>query len=230
MKARAFTGIEVLIVLAVIGAATFAIKPSLFPGASRRAAQSTQATAAVEAATTAQGATVAAGLTQIGTANTAAPSSPSRDFVSREVPYLLSMLPAPGAQALLEAEKRRVAVMEGRAEEARRLYESAAARAEQLQRERDAALAARHAADLALEQAAAAEHARTMQAAGAAVLALLFLAGWVWLKFHSVGIGHLGQLAADLKTPGVNPLAALDAIVDHRLHDKVKRAAKQFAP
>jgi len=237
---RAFTGLEVMAVVALIGALTWAVAPQLFPGASKRAKASGNATAAVEQttaavdkATEAQGGAVAAGLTQIGTANASGPASPSRDFVSREVPHLLSMLPAPSPADLLAAESRRLAVMEGRVKEARELYETAAARGAALQSERDAALAARDAAQAArrevdgkLVAAAAAEHARTVQAIGAVSLAVVLGAGWLWLKFHSVGIAGLGQLAADLKTPGVNPLAVLDAIVDRRLHAKVSRAAK----
>ena len=133
---RAFTGLEVMAVVALIGALTWAVAPQLFPGASKRAKASGKATAAVEQttaavdkATEAQGGAVAAGLTQIGTANASGPASPSRDFVSREVPHLLSMLPPPSPADLLAAESRRLAVMEGRVKEARDLYETAAARA-----------------------------------------------------------------------------------------------------
>lgn len=231
-RRSAFTGVEVVIVLAAVALIAWGVKPSLFPGAARRAAQGTQATAAVEKAATAQGSEVAAGLTQIAVANGAAPASPARDYVGREVPYLLSMLPAPGAQALLAAEKRRVAVMEGQLDEARRLYETAAQRASQLQRERDAALAARRAADLAQEQAAAAEHARTVQALGAGLVAVLCGAAWVWLRFHSVGVTHLATLANDLRAASTPEAAlqALDSIVDERLKPAVRRAAKLQAP
>ncbi len=127
--------------------------------------------------------------------------------------------------ALLEAEKRRSAVMEGRAEEARRLYESAAKESSRLQAERDEALAARRAADLAVEQAAAAEHARTAQLIGAAILAALWAGAWFYLKRNSIGPEKLGAMAADLRA-GENPLTVLDRYVDHHLHARVQRAAK----
>lgn len=240
---RAFTGLEVMVALAVLGALTWAVAPQMFPGASRRAKDSGKATAAVEQttaavdrATAAQGGAVAAGLTQIGTANAAAPASPSRDFVGREVPHLLTMLPAPSPADLLAAESRRVAVMEGRAEEARRLYETAAARAAALQSERDAALAARdtaqaerRAVDEKLVAAAAAEHARTVQLGAALLLAAVLGAGWLWLKFHSVGKHGLAVLANDLRDHPPS-LAALDSIVDERLKPGVRNLAKILRP
>lgn len=225
---RGMTGIEVLAALALLGAVAWWVKPSLFPGQSKRAAASTQATAAVETATNAQGASAAASVAKIGEANAVAPASPSKDFISREIPMALSRLPAPDPQALLEAERRRVAVMEGRLDEARRLYETAAKQSEKLQRERDEALAARRAVDLQLEQAAAAEHARTTQAIGAALVALLLLAGWIYTKVYSVGPDTLGKIAADVRA-GIKPIAALNTHLAPRLHTKVRRAAKLAA-
>lgn len=223
------TGVEVIVVLAVLALAGWFAKPALFPGASKRAAQSTQATAQVEAATTAQGASAAASVVKIGEANSAAPASPSRDFIAREVPAALAKLPAPDPIALLDAEKRRSAVMEGRADEARKLYETEAKKSANLQHERDEALAARRSVDLALEQSAAAEHARTTQLIGACVLAGLALAGWGYAKIYGIGHGTLGAIAADIRA-GADPLQAIDTHTAPRLHARVKRAAKLAAP
>ena len=214
-----------LAALAVIAAVAWFVKPSLFPGQSKRAADSSRASVAVEEATNAQGAAAAASVAKIGEANAAAPASPSRDFITREIPMALSRLPSPDPKALLDGEKRRVAVMEGRLDEARRLYESASRQSEKLQRERDEALAARRAVDLQLEQAAAAEHARTTQAIGFAAVAVLLGAGWIYAKVYSIGPHTLGQVAADIRA-GANPLAALDTHLAPRLHAQVRRAAK----
>jgi hypothetical protein len=219
----------ILIGLAVVGAATWLFAPKLVHGASRRAAASTEATANLETATNAQGASAAASVAKIGEANTQAPASPAKEFIAREVPVAMSRLPAPDPVELLQAEKRRAAVMEGQLEESRRLYEGAAKQSATLQRERDEALAARRAADLAIEQAAAAEHARTTQAVGAGLIALLAVAGWLYLKFNSVGIPTLGKFAADVRA-GTNPIAALDAIVDQRHHAKIERFARLHTP
>ena len=215
----------VVLVVALIGVGAWLFKPSLFPGASRRAQQSTQTTAQLVAATDAQGAAAAASVVKIGEANAAAPASPARDFITREVPVALARLPAPDPRELLEAERRRAAIMEGRLEEARRLYEQSAKASARLQQERDEALAARRAADLALEQAAAAEHARTVQLVGAALVALLLLAAWIYSKVYSIGPDTLGRIAADIRAK-VDPLAALDTHLAPRLHPRVRRAAK----
>lgn len=228
-KQRAAIAAVYLVGLAVIGIATWIAKPSVFGGASKRAADSTTATAKLETATNAQGSAAAASVVKIGEANATAPDSPSKNFISAEVPVALSRLPAPDAAAILDAERRRAAVMEGRADEARRLYEQAAKRSEALQHERDEALAARRNADAALEIAAAAEHARTVQALGAGVVAILALAAFAWLKLNHVGPDTLGKIAAEIHAGG-SPIAALDRYIDARHHDKINLAARVALP
>jgi hypothetical protein len=115
--------------------------------------------------------------------------------------------------------------MEGRLDEARRLYDASAKQAERLQRERDEALAARRSADLALEQAAAAEHARTVQAMVAALVALLAGAAWLYARFYSISPSSLGKVTADIRG-GANPIAALDTHLAPWLHARVRRASQ----
>jgi hypothetical protein len=220
-----FTGLEIAAALAVLAGVAWLVKPSLFPGASKRAATSTEATAQLVAATDAQGASAAASVTKIGQANSDAPESPARSFIAQEVPVALSRLPTPDPKALLEAERRRSAVMEGRLDEARALYERTAKESAKLQRERDEALAARRAADLALEQAAAAEHARTVQLLAAGIVAFLLLAGWIYSKVYSITPDAIGKIAADVRA-GIAPLTALDTHLSPKLHARVSRAAK----
>lgn len=227
-RCAGLTGVEIVVALAVVGLLAFAAKPSLFPGDSRRAAQSSKATARVEAAADAQGAAVAASVAKIGEANTEAPPSPARDFIAREVPVALSLLPAPDAERLIEAERRRAAVMEGRLEEARSLYAAAAKEGAELRKERDSAEAARRAADLALEQAAAAAHARTMQALALGGLAILALAAFIYAKVYGISTASAGRIAADIRA-GSDPLRALDTHLAPRLHARVRRAAKLAA-
>lgn len=232
MKANSQRGFAVLgyvAILAAITVGTWIIKPSLFPGASKRAAKSTQATEALVRATDTQAASAAASVAKIGEANAASPASPSRDFIGAEVPVALSRLPAPDPIALLEAEKRRSAIMEGRADEARRLYESAAKKSEKLQQERDTALAERRAADLALEQAAAAEHARTAQLAIAVGIAVLAFAGWAYAKLFGVSLPNIGKMAADIRG-GADPIEALSAYTAPWHHAAVQKYAKLATP
>lgn len=226
MNARASISVAVIVAVALLGVGGLWIaKPSIFGGASKRAADSTAATAALEKAVDAQASAAAASVVKIAEANAAAPESPSRAFIGQETTVTLSRLPAPDPRALLEAEKRRAAVMEGRLDEARRLYEQAAKVSEKLQRERDEAIAARRAADLALEQAAAAEHARRMQAIGAGLLAALALAAFVYVKAFHVSPATLGEIAADIRR-GVKPIQAMTDNLAPRQYARVRNAAK----
>jgi hypothetical protein len=223
---RAAISLAVVLALAALGiGGLWVAKPALFGGASKRAATGTAATAAVEQTVTAQGAAVAASVVKIAEANTAAPESPSRAFIGQETTVALSRLPAPDPKALLEAERRRAAVMEGRLDEARRLYEAAAKTSERLQRERDEAFAARHAADLAFEKAAAAEHARTMQALGAGVVAVIVAGLFIYAKIYSITPEAIGRVAADVRA-GIPAGVALDTHLAPRLHGRVRTAAK----
>lgn len=229
MRPRAFAVVEIVLVLALLGGVAWAAFPGVFSGASRRAKASTNATANLETATTNRDATAAASVVKIGEANGLAPESPSKAFIRQEVPVALSLLPQPDAMALIEAERRKAAVMEGRADEARRLYEGASKRAAELQAERDHALAARQAADLALEQAAAADHAKSVQLLGAAIVAVLALAGWIYVKLFSIGPHTVGEALADIKS-GADPVAAFSSALAPRLHARVRKARKENEP
>lgn len=223
MKTRGEVVVIVLAVLAALGVGAWIVKPSWFPGAAKRAANSTKATAELVAATEAQGASAAASIVKIAEANGMAPESPSRSFIAQESPLTLSLLPKPDPKALLEAERRRSAVMEGRLEEAQKLYQTQAKEAARLQRERDEALAARRAADLALEQAAAAEHAKNVQMFVLGAIAFFFLAGWIYTKVFSVGHNTLGKIKADILA-GANPHIAIDTFLGPRMFKRVERA------
>lgn len=200
-------------------------KPKFLHGESKRADASATATANLEKATTDQGASAAASVAKIGEANAMAPASPARDFITREVPTALAKLPAPDPLALLEAEKRRAAVMEGRLTEASRLYEAEAKRASQLQTERDRALAARQHADVALQEAAAAQLAAERQAnifiAVCAVLAI----GWGYTKLFSISPASMGSAAAAIRA-GANPIEAIGHATAPWLHSRIHTAAK----
>jgi hypothetical protein len=224
-RVTGFALVELVVVLAVLAGGLFVAKPSWFPGASKRAAKSTEATTKVEQAVDAQGAAVAASVVKIGEANAVAPESPSRAFIGQEVPVALARLPAPDAKALIEAERRRAAVMEGRLEEARKLYEVAAKQSERLQKERDEAFAARREADLALEKAAAVEHSRTMQMLGLGVVVVLLAAAWLYTRIYSISPETIGKVAADVRS-GMNPISALNTHLSPRLHNRVRKAAK----
>lgn len=242
---KAFALIEVLLVMAVVAVAgTWAVKPDLIPGTeahrAKQAAKATQAvndaTAKVDTATQKQGSAVAASVTKISEANANAPASPSRDFIASESSLALSMLPAPDAINLAEAERRRAAVMQGERDEARRLYELASKKADQLQQERDEALRRRDLAvldrqhiDQQYAELAAAEHARTMQAIGfgsVSVVALLIIG---YLKLYGIGPSTLGKMVADIRG-GADPIQTFDTHLAPWLHTHVSTAAKLATP
>jgi hypothetical protein len=219
---RGLTSLELILVLAVLGAAGIAVGPKIFSGDSRRADKSEKATHRLEEATQAQGASAAASVAKIGEANALAPESPARDYISREVPVALSKLPTPDPEALLQAERRRAAVMEGRLDEARRLFEIEAKRASQLQQERDAALIARRQADVALQEAAAAERARTQQALGIGALAILLGGGWLWARFNGFSLRSIADIRASV-LKGEPLEVAIDRLASPRQQVAIRR-------
>lgn len=222
---RGFVVLPYLIALAVLGLGAVLLKPKFLDGESKRAAASVEATSALLAAETARGASVASSLTAIGHANTLAPASPARDFIGREIPAALAKSPAPDPVELLAAEKRRSAVMEGRAEEAERLYGIEAQNSTKLKADLDKALEARRKADSDLSEAAAAhlalERQRNIQIAVIVVLVLL----WGYAKLYSISPSTLGRMAADIRS-GTPAIQAFDVNLAPWLHSSVRKASQ----
>ncbi len=229
-RTKGVATVIVIVVVAILGmGGAWLAKPSWFPGASKRAANSTKATEELVKATDTQGAFAAASVVKIGEANAIAPESPAKSFIAQEVPHTLSLLPAPDPKALIEAERRKAAVLEGRLDEARRLYEASAKEAAKLQREKDEALEARRNADLAHEKAAAAEHAKTLQMMGLGAIAFLLLAGWAYTKFYSISPAKIGGILADIRA-GVSPTQAFDTHINSWLHPQINREVRLATP
>lgn len=233
----------ILLICAVLGVGGwFVSKTKWFHGESKRAETSKTATAKVETATAkvdaaadAQGSSAAAGVAVIGRANAEAPDSPSKNFIAQEVPAVLAKLPSPDPVALLEAEKRRSAVMEGRVAEARELYAAEAKRAATLQQERDTAIAERNAAmefrrqaDAALAEAAAVHRADEQRQVILTIVAALAAAAWGYSRLFGVSLGNVGRMAADIRS-GVPPIHAIDTYLAPWHHATVQKAAKLAA-
>lgn len=208
---------NVVIILAVVllgGGAWGISKTKWFSGDSRRAKTSTETTADLIAAKDKQGAVAAASVVKIGEANQAAPDSPAKAFIAREVPVALASLPAPDVQALIAAEQRKVAVMEGRLAEADRLYGDAMKRADEYQKEAQRAVAAKRAADLKLEQAAAETRGAEQQKFWFMCLAIAAFVLWAYVKITHISPGSLARAVADIRsgTGETNPaIQALDS-------------------
>lgn len=221
---RGSTELVVLVVLLLVGGGALSL-PSFFNKDKSRAKTSEKATAELLEAQKAQGASAAASVVEIGRANTLAPDSPSRDFIEREVPLALSKLPAPDFKELLEAEQRRLAVMEGRLLEANKLYGQASIRAEKLSMELERAVDARRNADKALLLAAEARSAAQRQRLLFGLLAGSFAALWVLSKIYGIGPQTAGRIVADIRQ-GISPVQAFDSHIPDYLKPSVRRAAK----
>lgn len=222
---RGFTGLEIAAGILLLGGITYLVKPSIFPGSSKRAKESTETTAVLLGSMNAQSASAAASVSMIAKANSMNEESPIKTFISHEALLALSKMSKPDPKELLEAEKRKNAVLEGKYEEANRLYQQANQKAAKLEKEVTVAIAAKQKSDLALEQAAAAEHASFKQKLVFGGLALLFLVGWIYSKVMGISPATLGLMAADIRA-GVQPLHAMDTHLAPRFHAKVKRFSK----
>lgn len=214
-----------MLVVLVLVAGGLIKMPDWFNKDRKRAEQSQQSTEQLLEAQRAQGSSAAAGVVQIAAANAMAPESPSKDFIDREASLILTKLPAPDARELAQAEARRIAVMEGRLEEANRLYNSAQQRADRLARDLAAATEARRAADRALAEAAAAKAAADRQLRILFLVTAALVGLWLYAKLHGIGPKALGRIAADIRQ-GAHPIAALDMHVPDYLKSSVRREAK----
>jgi len=228
-KESAFALVPILLVAACIAASAWIFKPALLPGAAHRAAASVETTKALVTADTARASAAAASVVKIAEANTDAPDSPAKSFISQESTVALAHLPAPDAQALVEAERRRAAVFAGERDEARRLYAQADAKAARLSKERDEALDAKHTNDTALVAAAAAGHAAAVQRLILCACLALALALYGYAKFYGITPARLGAAVADIRQ-GVPPVQAIDSALAPWLHAHVARAAALATP
>ena len=225
MKSQRGETTVLLLALVALAALGFVAWPKFFHGDTKRAEKSAEATLAVNTTTDAlveverlRAATAAASVVKIGEANTESPDSPSKNFVAREVPVALANLPAPDPHALLAAEKRKVAVMEGRVAESAALYRAALGRAEQLVSERDEA---RHALDLArieraqvdseLAEVAAARRAAEQQKRLFIIFAAVAAGLWLWAKLTHFSPWQQAKAVADLRSGTyADPVDAID--------------------
>lgn len=214
-------------------------KPKILDGDSRRAADSKQASAQVETdsqkaleAEKAKGAAAAASIQSISNATADLPPSRATDFVRREVTVPLSLLPKPDFQALLEAEKRRAAVMEGRLQVAEGLYKDAAKensalleRSVKAEGALEKAFQQRRQVDSELAEAAAACLAAEHQRNAFLLVAVVAVGLWVWGKIYGVSPATIGSIITDIRS-GTDPTVAIDTHTSPLLHKYIARAAK----
>lgn len=228
MNRRAFTLIEILAVVAILGLGASWALPKWFNGDAKRAKQAAATTAELVASKDAQSAQAAASVTKIIEANGTAPESWQKEFIGLEGPVALSFLQKPDPMALARAEARRRAVAEGERDEARRLYALEAVKAADADRRTTVALVAKGKVDDELARVAAervgAEQTRNI----VIVIAVLVGAGWLWTKFTHLSPSAVAELRNDLAAVSPHALGALD-IVTSRLQQSFAKSARKKA-
>lgn len=212
------TGTLLLIVLAGVVVGWVAPKPKFLDSRTRDAKASVEASAEVErrvseavAAEQAKGAQVAASVQQIGVAAGQLPDSPQKTFIVREGVWLSPLLPPADPAALLAAERRRVAIMEGKVELADKLYAKAAAdnaallaRAAKAEAKLVAAMSERREVDTQLAESAAYQRGQQQVIGVLSAIVVLIAAGWIYASLRA---GKLSRLARKF-------IPALDAAYD----------------
>jgi len=228
LKTKAFTLVEILVVVALLGGGAAWIIPKWFNGDSRRAKKAAETTAELVAAKDAQSAQAAASVTKIIEANATAPASWQQEFIALEGPVALGFLQKPDPLALARAEARRRAVAEGERDEARRLYALENQRAADAVRRATAALVAKGKSDDELARVAAeragAESTRNLCIA----LVVLVGAGWAWTKITHLSPSAVAELRNDLHQAAPQALHVLDGVTS-RIQQSLARARRKKA-
>lgn len=227
MKTRAFTLVEILVVLGLLGFGGVFVKTKFFNGDAKRAKAAQQTTAELVASKDAQSAAAAASVTKIVEANATAPASWQQEFIGLEGAVALNYLRKPDPMALARAEARRRAVAEGERDEARRLYAAENVRATEADRRATAALVAKGKVDDELARVAAERQGAEMTRNVVILLFLLATAGWLWVKFTHLSPGAVAELRNDLASVSPHALGALDGITSRLQQAHAKRARKK---
>lgn len=249
----AFGVLEIIAIVAIcgvfFGGGALLLKSKRLDKESQRAARGVETTnnaiattKNVDAITNQRGAEAAAGVTSIIKANSLAPDSPAKDYIAREGANVLAKLPAADLIELLEAEKRRSAMMEGRAEQAEKLF--ATANADNIRKaaelataisEREAAFEAKRLADEAITQAAEVNRQLGLRSfyqkvalIGLAILLLIFVAAFAYAKLYGIGSGTLAQITTDIRA-GTPAIQAIDTYISQGLQKRAANKAKDLA-
>lgn len=210
-------------VVALVG--LFVAKPKVLSGDSKRADAAVETTKKLEDATKKNDAMVAASVTKIGEANSEAPDSKQKEFIAREIMVALGLLPAPDNQGLIDAEKRKVAVLSGQVEQINKLYREALKNNEQLMREKDEAVAAKHESDQKIVEAAAERLGMERQRNLTLAIIAIVIIAFIYVKVTHFSPAKIGEVVADIKR-GVHPITALDTVASQLQQKIVNKVSK----
>jgi len=227
-----------LIVLGTVVIGFFLPKPKFLDSRSREADKSSEVSAEVEEAVRKakkadndKGEVVAASLVQIGVAAGQLPESPQATFIGREAAFMSPLLPAPSPTALLAAERRRVALLEGKLELADKLYLQGTKengklleRAVKAEVKLDAAQVERRGVDSQLQESAAYARGKDAIIGVLAGIVVLVVVLWLFAKLNGFGPKTMGNMLADLRS-GDSLETVFDRYVPVRLHKAVRHAA-----
>jgi len=228
MKNRAFTLIEILVVVALIGGGAAWALPKWFNGDAKRAKQSKETTAELIAAKDAQSAQAAASVTKIMEANALAPAGWQQEFIGLEGTVALSFLQKPDPMALARSEARLRAVAEGQRDEARRLYALESVRAGEAEKRATAAIVAKTRVDDELARVAA-ERVGAEQTRNIMILVAVLAGGlWLWTKFTHLSPDAVAELRNDIAAVSPVALGALDGVTS-RLQQSFAKSARKKA-
>lgn len=226
---KATAVIEVLVVLAVLGMATWLIKPKALDGDSRRAKQNIEATTKADEALQKQGATAAAKVTTVKEVVEGMPPTRETEFSSKELGSALDNLPKPDPDERFKSLERKLAVLSGDVKRTNELYEQDRKENRKLQSERDAAIKERDEAQQKIAQVAA-ERLGAERQRNAALVGIVLLAVAVgYLKFFGINRTTLGRMAADIRA-GTDPIQAFDTHLAPWMHAGVNRASRLHTP
>jgi hypothetical protein len=196
----------VLVVLAGILAAPKVV-PHLFDGRTKEADKSVATTSGLLEASASKAAAQTASAVVIGEAAADLPASPNRSFILNEVPIMLARGPAPDSKQLLAARDRRIAYLEGKLDAQREQTEAALKDAAKITAKLTAAEIAKHDSDSALIESAAVSRGKDLALTGVALVAVLLLAAFVWVKLQAGGLtSALSKIVPTLDAHGTDSI------------------------
>ena len=177
----------VLVVLVGVLAAPKVV-PHLFDGRTKEADKSVNTTSGLLEASASKAAAQTASAVVIGEAAADLPASPNRSFILNEVPIMLARGPAPDPKQLLAARDRRIAYLEGKLDAQKEQTEAALKDAAKLNAKLTAAETAKRDSDSALIESAAVSRGKDMALTGVALVAVLLLGAFIWVKLQAGGL------------------------------------------